>query len=75
MAHGSLFSSGSSKRGVAVVGGCLLVSVFAVWVLVCSCLGGSMMGTLFAMLVAAQLIVGGVHSGILLLFEYNYKKV
>ena len=57
MARGSLLSSGSSKRGVAVVGGCLL-SVFAVCVLVCSCFGGSIMGTLFTMSVAALLVVG-----------------
>ena len=58
MARGSLLSSGSSKRGVAVVGGCLLLSVFAVCVLVCSCFGGSIMGTLFTMSVAALLVVG-----------------
>jgi len=40
-----------------VVGGCLL-SVSAVLVLVCLCFGGRMMGTLFAMSVAALLVVG-----------------
>ena len=41
----SCLSSGSSKRGVAVVAGCCVLSVFAVCVLVCSSFfGGSMMG-------------------------------
>ena len=49
-----------SKRGVAVVGGCIL-SVFAVCVLVvCLCFGGSMMGTLYAMSVAALIVVGAL---------------
>ena len=59
MARGCL-SSGSSKRGVVVVGGCIL-SVFAVCVLVvCLCFGGSMMGTLYAMSVAALIVVGAL---------------
>jgi len=56
MARGCL-SSGISRRGVAVIGGCLL-SVFAVCVFVFLYFGGDMMATLFAMSVATLLVIG-----------------
>ena len=55
-----------------MVGGCLW-SVSAVRVLVCLCFGGCMMGSLFAMSVAALLVVGA-QFWYILLFDNNNSK-
>ena len=58
MVRGCAFLHAVVSGELLWVGGCLLI-VFAVCVLVCSCFGGeSMMGTLFAMSVAALIVVG-----------------